>query len=1555
MRYFFTILLLHLYSWSSAQITYSKLPLDLQIVARDKTSNLGIVNIEGVVDIASGYESLRVETYRNNVLLNNNDKTLEYTDSKANFSYTISIPAELANYTFKIYGFKPSVAIYELNKTISNIVAEDAIIIQGQSNAVASIRNGSANSNKSEFIRVYANGIANVDALLSNDTWYLADGDVNTTTNGNAGQWGLKLARLLSDNLNIPIAVFNGAHNGQGISFFKATKDYKTSLSSNYGRLYYRLNKTGLINSVRSVFWSQGEANSGSNFNSISSYKNNFKIIENSWLADLPNLEKIYIFQTKDCACNTTPEGLMNIKEAQRQLAVEDDKISIMPTTSLLLHTDICHFPFKNGYETFATRIHKLVLQDVYGKSYSEEIKAPTIKSIEFTEPNTLTLETDALELKFSSTDQATMLTRLKQDFELRNAQNATIESVNLAGNKILFTLSGNPGSIANVSFVGYYSNIGYTITNSSNLELVSFRNFPIKNLSLNDGDSSNYPIIEDAHICTIFGSTTSIPVLSPNINASHKLFYKTLNEDWTEISSSNASTIYSNYNSPILEIKKSSILPISGTIYKVVAAIGLLEEFTSNEATLSFDTAPVSKLITSNSAICEGESSNLLYDIDSIGTIQWQYSTTSSQEDFIDLYDENGLSYTISNLQQTTWFRVMNSNGVCTNNYSPAVQIKVDPKPISGIISGGNISVCKTTNSTVLILNNYIGKIQWQKATTLTGVYSNIINATSDLYTTSGLISTTYFRAIVTSGICLPQISEPVAIIVESSAVSKTITGASPICVGDSKTLSYGMGSVGTIQWQYSIQSGTTGFFDIIDENSLTYTITNLQQPTWFRVKNYIGTCSTVYSPAVQVLVNPKPISGYITGGNKSVCKTSNSTILNLNNSFGTIQWQKSATESGVYSNITSTTSNSIAISGLTTTTYYRAILSGNFCVSQITEPTVIAVDDVSVAKTILGASSVCAGDSKTLNYETGSVGSIQWEYSNVSNSTGFLEINDQKETTYTATNLQQNTWYRVKNTNGTCTSVYSPAIQLTVIQKPIAGYITGGDLSVCKTSNSTVLKLLNYVGEIQWQKASSFSGTYSNIFAATSNSFTAINLTTTTFYRAKLSNGICTPVFTEPVAINISINAESKTISGAVPICSGESLTLSYGIGSIGSINWQFSITSSSSGFTDIVGQNDLNYTANNLQKTTWFRVKNSIGTCSTTYSPAVQVTITSKPVAGNISGGNINICKTTSAITLTLNKSIGNIQWQKSSIITGDYSNITSANSASYSVSGLTSSGYFRAVLSNGICTQEITEPVSIRIDDLAVTKTISSASPICVGENKTLSYGEGSVGTIQWQYSTVSNTTGFVDINGENDLNYTATNLQQTTWFRVKNTSGVCPINHSPAVQITVNLTPMPFGDKTQYFDFDLPVTINNIEVEGTDVKWYWSYTDAQRKDNDLEYTTKLIPDTTYFATQTLNGCTSISPLTVTAISNLEIKGFNTDKLTFYPNPFTNYFKLKYPEIITSIELFNNLGQSVLKTNPNDKETTLSANHLPSGIYFMEVSSKKNKGIIKAIKL
>ncbi len=1393
MKYLFSIFFFHFCFLFYGQITFTKIPIDLQLVARDQTTNYGNVSIEGTVDFFIGYESLRVEVFRNNIPFDQFNKPLVYLNEKATFEFNIKILSELANYSFKIYGYSSTESTYILEKTISNIVAGDTYIIQGQSNAVASKRIGSANANRSEFIRVFANGTNIGTSLLSNEFWYVANGDVFCTSNGNTGQWGLKLAKLLIDKIGVPIAIFNGAYPGREISYFKAPKDYRTSQTSNYGRLFYRLDKSGLKNNVKAILWSQGETD-GVLGTTINSYANTFNLLMKSWLIDYPNIEKIYIFQTKDCSSVIT-DSEMNIKESQRLLSVTNSQIQIISTTSLNLLPDSCHFPFSNGYEEFANRLYKLILTDLYGWSFTEEIKSPMIKSAEFFEPNILVVETDARQLKFSSDDQSTILSRIKQDFVLKNAQNAVIANVNLVENKIIFTLSADPGPIANISFVGNNSNIGFTITNSADLEFICFRNFPIKNYSYDGGNNSYYPIIENTSICATSGSIVNIPVFNPKLDASYKWLFKIPNGDWTEITSLNASTTYLNYTSTQLEIKRTATFPISGTLYRVVASYGVLGDFTSNEIVLTINAAPISKTISGINSSCAEVDITLTYDSGSLGNILWQYSTTSNQEDFIDDDIVNGLNYTVNNIDKTMWFRVMNTNGVCSPSFSPVFQVAVNPKPVAGIIIGGNITVCRNANSTSLSLENYIGSIHWQKASSLTGTFSNITSAISETYIATGLTATTYFRAVLSSGVCPQVITEPVVIYVDPLPVSKTISGASTICFGDNETLTYGTGSIGIIQWQFSTTSSLDGFIDLEGENNLIFTAVNLHRTTWFRVKNTSGQCLSTISQAVEVIINPKPIAGFISGGDISVCRTTNSTTLKLNDFIGNIQWQRATSLTGTYSNISSAVLETFTATGLTTTTYFRAVLTTGACSQVITEVVVIFVDPLPVSKIIYGASPICFGDNETLTYGSGSVGVIQWQFSTTSSLDDFVDLVGENDLVFTANNLQKTTWYRVKNTSGQCSSTFSQTVQVIVNPKPIAGFISGGDVSVCKTTNSTTLNLNDFSGSIQWQRATAISGTYTNITSASMNQYIASGLTATTYFRAILSSNSCLSVNADPVAVFISSEAVAKTISSAATICQGESNTLNYDTGSIGSIQWQSSTTSSTSNFTNITDEKSNSYIANNLQRTTWYRVMNSIGLCSTVYSPAIQIIVNQKPLSGFISGGGLSFCIASTANTMILNNYSGGIQWQRASTPTGSYSNIVSATTASYTATGLTSTTYFRAVLSSGVCTPQITESVFINVDPTAVTRTISGASSTCSGDSKMLNYGTGSVGTIQWQSSTTSSSSNFADIIGANTLDYTANNLQRTSWYRVKNTSGVCPVLFSSAVQVDVIQKPL----------------------------------------------------------------------------------------------------------------------------------------------------------------
>ena len=446
------------------------------------------------------YDSIILELYKNGAQIESFTENLQYTNSQAGFQFNITISSELSSYDIKIYTEKNGNT--ELIKTVNEIVCGDVFVIQGQSNAAAVQYSGSSNNYQDNYIRVYSGGYTDSNGLLNDDQWYYGQGDGNENSGGNTGQWGMALAKMVLDELQVPIAIFNGAHGGQPVSFFQAAEDYTSSTSSNYGRLYYRLNKSGLKNAVRGVLWSQGEADSFNNGLNTNSYKIAFNTLKNSWLNDYPNIEKIYIFQTRDCNCGTSSSGRLQIKEAQRQLAVEYENINIMGTTGMTPHSDYCHYPFVNGYETFALRIFKPLMRDLYGYTYNEEIDAPMILSANLSDSQTLVIQTDSNNLTANTNNNSSLLSKISNDFILTNANGVNVNSFEINGGSLILGLSGNPGSSPTISLYGQYSELSDNITNSSGIELVCFSYFPITGGS---GGSGGIPADSDKKTGAVF------------------------------------------------------------------------------------------------------------------------------------------------------------------------------------------------------------------------------------------------------------------------------------------------------------------------------------------------------------------------------------------------------------------------------------------------------------------------------------------------------------------------------------------------------------------------------------------------------------------------------------------------------------------------------------------------------------------------------------------------------------------------------------------------------------------------------------------------------------------------------------------------------------------------------------------------------------------------------------------------------------------------------------------------------------------------------------------
>lgn len=172
----------------------------------------------------------------------------------------------------------------------------------------------------------------------------------------------------------------------------------------------------------------------------------------------------------------------------------------------------------------------------------------------------------------------------------------------------------------------------------------------------------------------------------------------------------------------------------------------------------------------------------------------------------------------------------------------------------------------------------------------------------------------------------------------------------------------------------------------------------------------------------------------------------------------------------------------------------------------------------------------------------------------------------------------------------------------------------------------------------------------------------------------------------------------------------------------------------------------------------------------------------------------------------------------------------------------------------------------------------------------------------------------------------------------------------------SVAVTVNVVNAPTGAATQVINVNTPAeaTIESIVVTGSNVIWYPTSADALAGTNAIAAGTQLISGNTYYATQTVGTCTSITSLAVTVTVTLGTASFDKAALKYYPNPVSDVITISYSESINSIEIYNMLGQKVIAKNIMATSTTIDMSDLASGAYIAHVKSGDAMQEIRIIK-
>ncbi|TRW23096.1 T9SS type A sorting domain-containing protein [Flavobacterium zepuense] len=146
------------------------------------------------------------------------------------------------------------------------------------------------------------------------------------------------------------------------------------------------------------------------------------------------------------------------------------------------------------------------------------------------------------------------------------------------------------------------------------------------------------------------------------------------------------------------------------------------------------------------------------------------------------------------------------------------------------------------------------------------------------------------------------------------------------------------------------------------------------------------------------------------------------------------------------------------------------------------------------------------------------------------------------------------------------------------------------------------------------------------------------------------------------------------------------------------------------------------------------------------------------------------------------------------------------------------------------------------------------------------------------------------------------------------------------------------------------------TIENIMVvtQGY-VIWYASEADAMAGVNPLPAGFAITAGATYYAVAAVDECTSNEVFAVTVSSiTLGTDHLDVAAFSYYPNPVKDVLNISYSSDITSVTVFNLLGQQVLGLQPSATNVKVDMNALADGTYVLNVTAGSTVKTIKVVK-
>ncbi|MCE3279159.1 MAG: hypothetical protein K0S44_1350 [Bacteroidetes bacterium] len=869
-------------------------------------------------------------------------------------------------------------------------------------------------------------------------------------------------------------------------------------------------------------------------------------------------------------------------------------------------------------------------------------------------------------------------------------------------------------------------------------------------------------------------------------------------------------------------------------TYYRRKVSSAMCSSSISVPVTISVLPVISNNLISSNQTICSGQTPAALSGSVPVGgnnayTYLWEQSSDNvSWTNAAGV--NNNQNYSPGLLSGTVYFRRTVVSAMCSSNISSVITITVLPVITNNTISSDQ-TICSGQSPVILNGSAAAGGNSsyvylWeQSADNLTWTNANAINNLQN-YSSSPLTATTYFRRTVSSAMCSSNTSNAITVTVLPVVSNNVINAPQTICSGQAPSVLNGsLPSGGNNTYTYLWEQSTDSLLwaDASGINNIqNYSPSSLSTTTYFRRTVSSAMCSSYISNVITITVLPVITNNSISSS-QTICAgqipaSLNGTIpLGGNNTY-TYLWEESSDNISwnVAAGINNTQNYSPA--ALTNTMYYRRTVSSAMCSSNTSLPVTITVLPVITGNAISTDQTVCSGQIPAgLNGSLPSGGNSSYTYlwEQSSDSLSWINANGINNVqSYSPSTLSATTYYRRTVSSAMCSLSISSAVKITVLPV-IANNVVSAGQTVCFGQTPAALNgslpsggnsSFTYLWEqsndnISWINADGVNNT---------QNYSAASLSSTTYYRRKVSSAMCSEAISNVITITVLPLISNNIISSGQTICAGQSPAALSGTVPSGGNNsyaymWEQSTDSISWSAANVINTSQ-NYSPSTLSATTYYRRIISSAMCSSDTSSMVTI-IVLPVVTNNTISVNQTICSGQSPSTINGSVPVGgnnsytflwlqspdNISWTNSAGIN---------NTQNYSPSGLSSTVYFKRIVSSAMCSADTSDAVIITVLPVISNNIISSDQTICFGQtpsglNGSIPSGGNNSFTYLWEQS--NDNTVWLSATGVNNAqNYSPSVLNNTTFFRRIVTSAMCSSDTGNVISITV-----------------LPVITNNV--------------------------------------------------------------------------------------------------------------------------------------------